>query len=240
MRFTKASSPLPLLTLALVAVLLAACSGDKKAASAASAAADTTVDTVAAPVFDTAADPVSQSLLDEVNERLRYKDQPIHPFGVRALLEGEDEYPGPVALDLEGVNGSRHYAGRVSTAGGGIRADNPPPADYDVGLDGEANYGYFTYRRVGTLTNGWHVLRTGDNGGGTSIFETLLFVRFRVDEEYGDGVRRRVLIERRGMISLGDRYQGQIRVFGDSIFIAADVASGYRTEDQTFGFPALD
>lgn len=228
-----------ILALAIVLFISMDGCGLKKRSRAPLPAFDTIADTTNPAAFATAPDPVSQSLIDEANARFTYKDQAIHPFAVRNLMEwAGEEYPSPIALDLEGSMGTQRYVGDWSIDNGVVKALNPPPMTDE--LDEEINYGYFTYQRLGTLANGWHVVRTGDNGGGESTFEALLFVRFGVDEEHGELTRRRVVMERRGIIPLGDRYQGRIRVFGDSISISADIASGYRTEDKSYGFQGLE
>jgi hypothetical protein len=209
--------------------------------------ADSTADSTAAPDSLDLGMPGMQRQFEEADLRFTYKGEPIHPFGVRELMEPvTDEYPGPVIVDLAGINGGYRYPATPSrNADGGVTAKNPPrdecldPGEGEV-EEGDNLDGYFTYRRLGKLRNGWHVLRIGDNGGGPSVFEALLLVRFRLDREYGESVRQRLLMERRGMIRLGDRYEGRIRILGDSITLTADVASGSRQEDATFTFPATD
>ena len=220
-----------------LAALFVACGG-KQEGDAAAAQADTTAVDSVAPAFevDLTISAGMRALLDEANRTFTWQDEPIHPFGLRDLLEtSPDAFPGPVALDVAGINGGRRYAGPWSVeADGAVRAAYPQP---ESGFeDDSVNTGYFTYRRIGILPNGWHVLRTGDNGGGEAVFETLLLVRFWVDREYGDPPRERLIMERRGVIALGDRYDGRITLRGDSLTLTADIASGYRTEDKTYGF----
>ena len=63
-------------------------------------------------------------------------------------------------------------------------------------------------RKLGKLADGLHVLRTGESGGGSGVFEALLFVRFRTAVAYlADGVRRdrQVFMQLVRRYPLGDR-----------------------------------
>jgi hypothetical protein len=178
-------------------------------------------------------------ILAEADSAFTYNGDPIHPFGVRDLLQWtSDSHPGPVAVDLAGIYESNRYFGEWSVdADGGTVV-----AKYNTatGMEGEEDKGYFAYRLLARLPNGWHVLRTRDAVGGSGEFEMLLLVRFRADQEFGDSVRVRVLMERRGMVKLGDRYEGRILIHGDSVTVTADSSShSDGTGNRTFVFHGL-
>jgi hypothetical protein len=199
-------------------------------------------DTVAVEaLMNPALTPELQSQLDEANQAFTFARAPISPFAVRELMEQASERrPGPVAIDLAGAQTSNRYRVQVSVdpQTGSVTAFNPPDlSDLEAADD---DMGYFTYWRLGQLTNGWHVLRVSDNDGGPGVFEALLLVRVRIDTEYSPVARPRLLLERRGVIQLGDRYDGRVQVFGDSISVTADLVSGYQLSDKTYGFTGVE
>lgn len=97
-------------------------------------------------------------------------------------------------------------------------------------VDGETNRTEFGYRLVGMTQAGVYVLATTDWGGGSGIFKNILLISFEEDEGIVcdwemNIVRRsgkRLLIIKRGEIPLGDRWDGELKVEGDSIFVGND------------------
>ena len=167
-----------------------------------------------------------QRQLQEANARFTYRGKPINPLAVQELLTWlSDTLPGPVAVDIEGTYDSNRYFGEYSVEKDGrvtiqVKDTKVNPTEDDKGS--------FSYKRLGTLANGIHVLETLDNGGGSGTFGTLLLVKFVVDDEYDvDGKKRnRLVMMRAGEISLGDRYAGRISVGPHEIQIGADRGSG--------------
>jgi hypothetical protein len=173
----------------------------------------------APPSVDTP--PPVATLLAEVNRDFTYRSQPINPRAVKELESGlADSVPGPVAVDLEGTwHSNRYYGEFARRADGSVYIDmrttvlTPPPD----------NLGWYAYKRLGTLASGVHVLETWDNGGGTGIFTNLLLVRFTIDQELSyDGRRQRLVMLRVGECVLGDRYDGEVLVKGNTVEIGAD------------------
>lgn len=95
---------------------------------------------------------------------------------------------------------------------------------------GETNHSEFGYRCVGVTRSGVYVLKTVDWGGGSGVFVNLLLLTFEYDQgiscDWGKGVvrpdRKRLLVRKRGEIGLGDRWDGELRVKGNSIFVGED------------------
>ena len=89
------------------------------------------------------------------------------------------------------------------------------------------------YRYVGTTQNGLDVLHQQYSGGGSGVFNTLMFVRIEAD--YGveypllryidspravrPAFRPRELIRMVGTVPLGDRWQGTIEIVGDEVVV---------------------
>lgn len=96
--------------------------------------------------------------------------------------------------------------------------------------NGETNHQEFGYEYVGMTKSDIHVLYTSDSGGGSGVFKNLLLLAF----EYDNGIncdldkktiqpaRKRLLLKKLGEISLGDRWDGELKVEGNSIFIGKD------------------
>ena len=143
---------------------------------------------------------------EELNKRFTYKGRPVHPLAVQDLLSGvSDPLPGPIAVDVEGTYDSNRYFGEYTERDGRVFID--------LKTD-EQPSGWFGYEYLGRLANGFHVLRTFENGGGSGVFQSLLLIECAVDFEYvGGGERRyRLAMARRGEILLGDRYSGVIKL----------------------------
>lgn len=88
----------------------------------------------------------------------------------------------------------------------------------------------FGYQFVGVTSSGIYILLTSDWGGGTGVFKSLLLVTFEYDKsircDWDKSVIRsegkRLLIKKLGEISLGDRWDGELKVIGDSILVGKD------------------
>jgi len=172
------------------------------------------------------AGPDVQRQLKDANGSFTFDGAPINPLALKELTTWEsDSYPGPIAVDLDGTSHSNRYFGEYAkTPQGSVRIDMRTTKV----VPSAENEGWFSYERIGTLTNGIHVVETSDNGGGTGVFKSLLLIRFAVDFEYTDtGARRdRVVMKRLGEVTLGDRYGGTVTVKGNAVEIAADRKSG--------------
>ena len=91
----------------------------------------------------------------------------------------------------------------------------------------------FGYRYVGMTDSGVQVLKTASSGGGSGTFMDLLFLAIERghgiahDAEPEDGGviradRERVVLRKLGTIGLGDRWDGELRVRGNDLFIGRD------------------
>lgn len=181
------------------------------------------------------AEPLSKPLtvqqqLTELNNKFTYRGKPVHPRAIQDLVSWvADPLPGPVAIDVEGTYDTNRYFGEFHKRENGV-----------VFIDLEQpilkQKGWFGYRYIGRLANGFHVLQTYDNGGGTGVFGSVLLLECVIDFEYKiDGSRRKFLsLKRRGEFGIGDRYSGEITVKPkeNAILIGTDMPINGRSYDN--------
>jgi hypothetical protein len=143
---------------------------------------------------------------------LRFRGKVVHPGCVRELSTCiADPLPIVAAVDVEGCGRSNRYHVPFTVEEGVVRLQDEELLGRNA---------YFEYRHLGELTNGTHVLRTWDCGGGSGSFGDLLLVRFEAWRVYGrNRDRSRIVMRCAGGIGLGDRYDGEISVEGDRIRI---------------------
>jgi hypothetical protein len=160
------------------------------------------------------------SELNQLNKDFTYRGKPIHPRAVKDLTSWiSDQRPGPIAVDIAGTFESNQYFGVYSVQENG-----------NVFVDLTQEYieqeGSFSYKHLGRLANGLHVLLTYFHGGGSGVFQSVLLIECSIDFEYiHDGSRKSILMmQRRGEFGLGDRYNGTISIDakGSSITVGPD------------------
>lgn len=163
---------------------------------------------------------IIQQQLTELNKSFTYKGKPIHPRAIQDLISWvADPLPGPIAVDVEGTYDTNRYFGDYE-----VRENGLIFVDLEQKL--VEKKGWFAYEHLGKLANGYHVLRTYDNGGGTGVFSSILIVEAITDFEHKDNGSRRefLVLKRRGEFDIGDRYSGQIKLIPEenTILISAD------------------
>lgn len=80
--------------------------------------------------------------------------------------------------------------------------------------------GYVAFRYLGTTPSGLHVLIVMANGGGSGVFEDVLWVRLVRDVVSENGQKRnRTMLLKVGSFTLGDRDDGDVRLNGTRLFI---------------------
>lgn len=156
-----------------------------------------------------------QKQLREANDHFTYEGNPISVGVLKAF--GLDDLSGEklpaAAVVLEEATDERY---EIKSEGGnprkGIRAEYG-----EASFNGQESLGYVY---LGRLANGSHVLLTTYSGGGSGIFTNLLLVNFTIHTQYTDeGRQDRILVMDAGQITLGDRYDGKIKVEPKSITI---------------------
>jgi hypothetical protein len=90
-------------------------------------------------------------------------------------------------------------------------------------MDGDIRlYESFGYKWLGKMKNGVHVLETGSSGGGSGFFMDLMLVKFSEGEILWEGKKeKQYLMSIVGTYILGDRYEGDIKVYPDRVLIPA-------------------
>ena len=134
-----------------------------------------------------------------------------------------------VAINVLESQDSNRYFGDVQVR----KTDGQNPFVYletTTVENGETNRQEFGYNYVGMTKSGVHVLYTSDWGGGSGVFKNLLLLAFEYDNGIGydwdkreirsDG--KRLLLKKLGEIPLGDRWDGELKVEGNSIFVGKD------------------
>lgn len=143
------------------------------------------------------------------------------------LSDGGDQVVGINVMESMGAN--RYY--------GDFEIDQFGRVEYrDVGHDGTVN-GSFSYQHIGRTASGIHVLETTESGGGSGRFRSILLLRLAMESAadtsswYADtqnvAIKPRsvLVIKKLGEFSLGDRWDGDLSVQGDTLLIGKD--AGY-------------
>jgi hypothetical protein len=149
---------------------------------------------------------------------LGWHGTPIHPGCIEQLTTDlADSRPVVAAVDVEGCQASTRYSSPTESEGAIIRWRDPEGG----------GRGYFQYEDLGTLASGAHVLRVATSGGGSGVFQSLLFVRLEERPALEDGhTRKRVVLELVGSETLGDRAQATVTLRGDVVTIRRRVFRG--------------
>ncbi|MFH1459442.1 MAG: hypothetical protein ABIG64_03600 [Candidatus Omnitrophota bacterium] len=157
--------------------------------------------------------------LTEINTQFTYKDKPIHPFLIRQFSNWCSDYRPPMTktVDVSAAFDTNQY--QLSE----IKKRNDWLFSEKVERDGEYRfYESFHYHWLGKMGNNIHVLETGANGGGSGFFMDLMFVRFFEDEiMWEEKKEKQLLMSIIGIYSLGDRYEGDIKVYANKVIIPA-------------------
>jgi hypothetical protein len=133
-----------------------------------------------------------------------------------------------VAINLQESQKSNRYAGDTQVRN--LEDQNPFVYTENITVEnGETNYAGFGYQFVGVTSSRVYLLVTSDWGGGSGVFNSLLLVKFETDKSITcDSIKEsispknRLLIKKLGEIALGDRWDGQLKVIKNSVFISKD------------------
>jgi hypothetical protein len=156
----------------------------------------------------------------------RFHGKPIHPLLIKQFEPWVSDARPPITVEvnLTAAWDSNEYAAGFKTDSNSVVSINLPEG---------ASY---SYRHLGRLRDGIHVLRTSDSGGGSGVFEAILFVRFRTSLAYlADGVKQSQQIFLRVVrrYPLGDRDGAEVEVKPDQVIVGK---SRYRAEPVVLKF----
>lgn len=166
------------------------------------------------------------SLLNEANGRFTINEKPIHPglFQEFAIWLSDNSNPVTVTVDVLA----------------GAKARNEYDADAVKVQDGYISYSRdngesFSYKWLGRLSNGLHVVEVADSGGGSGVFSDLFFIRFDKGEGWDNDGKKydRLLMTVVRTFALGDRDDGEIKVLPDQVIVGK---SKYRNEEAVMKF----
>lgn len=164
--------------------------------------------------------------LDELNGKFTYKGKPIHPFLVREFSNwlSDNQPPMITTVDVAAAYDTNKYQQSTIEKRDEWWFAEQQEKDGDVTL-----YESFGYHWLGKLATGVHVLEVGSSGGGSGFFMDLMLVKFSEGDISWEGKKeKQLLMSIVGIYSLGDRYEGKIKVYPDKIVIPA-------SEDQRGG-----
>ncbi len=167
--------------------------------------------------------------LDEANAKFTYQGKPIHPFLLKEFSNWESDCRPPMTVTVDvaaAFESNKYYQDDVKKTEDWWFAQKS--AD-------DIHYESFEYKWLGKMANGIHVLEVGDSGGGSGTFMDLMFIKFSEGEYPWDNKKaKQLLMTIVGTHGLGDRYEGEIKVFPEKVFIPAS------TNQQGGGSPEKD
>ena len=142
----------------------------------------------------------------------------VHPGCIQELQTSlADSHPIVAAVDLEGCNHSNRYYEEPAPRDTYLRRRDPEGGDN----------AYFEYAYLGALANGVHVVRTAAGGGGTGVFQSLLFLRIVPSTVVEDGqLRTRQSLVLVGSETLGDRDEVTVTLSADAVTIRSRAFRG--------------
>lgn len=158
--------------------------------------------------------PTLNAAMDEVRQSFTLDGKPVPPRIFRDLGDGDmaDSASILVSIDLKAAVGSNRYAEDVGKSGQWIVQKK---ADMDVASGREAS----AYNYIGSTANKLLVVVTSYNGGGLGTFYTLHILDLAPGKAFGsDGkIYDRLNLTTVREVPLGDRWQGNVKISGNSI-----------------------
>ncbi len=176
--------------------------------------------------------------LEEAITKFTYNGKPIHPFILREFSNwlSDNRPPMITTVDVSAASDTNKYMDSEIEKRDNWLFAKTEEMDGDVRL-----YESFGYHWIGRLANGVHVLETGSSGGGSGFFMDLMFVEFSEGEIFWENKKeKQLLMTIVGTYSLGDRYEGDIKINGNKVLIPASAdqrGGGSNDKDIELSFP---
>ena len=159
----------------------------------------------------------------EPNAKYSFCDAPfIHPNILRDLTTAlSDSGDQVVAINLTDSQEANRYAAE-------LHVDREPGRNPLVYVGGDTEK--FSYQYVGETKSGIHILHISQWPGGSGVFESFMLLTVERDKgltvNWKKGLvlldRERFILKKLGEIFLGDRWQGELRIEGDTLFVGKD------------------
>ena len=164
-----------------------------------------------------AAPALATGPLDELRRSFTLDGKPVPPDVFRDFGDADlgDSLPTVVAIDVKAAIESNRYGDPILRRGEWLTQSRPAAAT----LNGAEETGY---RYVGATKNGLLVVIATYSGGGSGVFTTLHVLDASLASGFnGDGKRYgRVDLAVLRSVVLGDRWDGEATIAGDTIRIA--------------------
>ena len=165
----------------------------------------------------------------------------VHPLVLKRLsTEPSGAEAEIAAIRLVKVGNGGYYDEPIRASyTEGIHKPPMVSCEYDEPPAAGRSAPFFVYRLIGVTPAGVHALETRDYGGGTLVSVSLLFVVIERDGSFTEVMRvpgsrgaktekvydlrpkeSAILLRKLGEFSLGDRWSGDLRVEGHSVFIS--------------------
>ena len=168
-----------------------------------------------------------------LDRRFYFNAKPIHPLLVKKFEPWVSDARPPIVteLNLTAAWDSNEYAANFKTETDGTVSIALPEG------------GSFSYRPLGTSPDGVHVVRTFSSGGGSGVFEAVLFLRIQTRRSYlADGTKtgEQMFLHVLRRFPLGDRDDSEITVKKDRVIVGKSRNRAEPVElrfDQLFPVP---
>jgi hypothetical protein len=155
--------------------------------------------------------------LDELRRSFTLDGKPVPPNAFRDFGDADlgDSQPSVVAIDVKAAIDSSRYGDPIARRGDWLTQSRPAAGS----LNGAEVMGY---RYVGATRSGLLVVIAYFSGGGSGVFTTLHVLDASLAAGFdGDGKRYgRVDLAVLRSVVLGDRWEGEATIAGDTIRIA--------------------
>lgn len=157
---------------------------------------------------------IIEEALDEANKKFFYNGEPISPELVNEFLPWlSDENPITITVDVVAAYQTNEYNGAI---------------EYNDSI-AKVIYGenIFEYKYLGKLKNGIHVVDFYRGESNSGIFETLLFISFRIRKNFDDSEKLsdQLLMSLEKSYIVGDRQNAKITLTKNTVIIDRPINS---------------